>query len=70
MNMIRNVSTLNHTCPYVGKQMLKDLYVTPKDFRLPLPNGEYALLLTWIFDKKPQASTNVYFSFLMDIYNE
>ncbi|KAH8402057.1 hypothetical protein KR009_009508, partial [Drosophila setifemur] len=64
-NVIRNVSTINHTCPFVGLQMVSDFYKV--QIPLPLPSGEYLLLLNWIFDGKPQFATNVYFTFVEDL---
>ncbi|EDX08554.1 uncharacterized protein LOC6736068 [Drosophila simulans] len=61
-NLIRNVSTVNHTCPYEGLQMLSDFHHI--EVPVPLPTGEYLLLLDWIFDFKPQFATNVYFTFV------
>ncbi|XP_064540340.1 uncharacterized protein LOC135429799 [Drosophila montana] len=69
-DILKDFSTLNHTCPYVGKQIVKDLYWDAKGLQLPLPSGDYAVLLTWIFDKKPQALTNFYFTFHQDLFNE
>ncbi|XP_017124281.1 uncharacterized protein LOC108144148 [Drosophila elegans] len=63
-NMIKEVSTLNHTCPYVGLQALSDFYEVR--IPVPLPSGDYLLLLDWIFDAKTQAATNVYFTFVED----
>ncbi|XP_017124462.1 uncharacterized protein LOC108144287 [Drosophila elegans] len=62
--MIKDVSTVNHTCPYVGLQTVSDFY----DIRIPvpLPTGEYLLLGDWIFDAKAQFATNVYFTFVED----
>ncbi|EDW60083.2 uncharacterized protein [Drosophila virilis] len=62
-DLIKEYSTINHTCPYVARQMLKDFIVDPAKLMLPLPSGEYLLLLTWMFNKKPQFVTNVYFTF-------
>ncbi|KAH8401119.1 hypothetical protein KR009_003139, partial [Drosophila setifemur] len=64
-NMIKDVSTVNHTCPYMGLQMISDFYKV--QIPLPLPSGEYLLLLNWIFDGKPQFATNVYFTFIEDL---
>ncbi|KAH8345597.1 hypothetical protein KR084_012943, partial [Drosophila pseudotakahashii] len=63
-NLIKDVSTINHTCPYMGLQMLSDFHSI--QVPVPLPSGEYLLLLDWIFDKKPQFATNVYFTFVED----
>ncbi|XP_043645033.1 uncharacterized protein LOC122614536 [Drosophila teissieri] len=64
-NMIRNVSTLNHTCPYEGLQMVSDFHHI--EVPIPLPSGDYLLLMDWLFDCKPQLSTNVYFTFIEDL---
>ncbi|KAH8401120.1 hypothetical protein KR009_003140, partial [Drosophila setifemur] len=64
-NMIKDVSSINHTCPYVGLQTVSDFHRL--EFALPLPTGDYLLLLTWIFDGKPQFATNVYFKFIEDL---
>lgn len=53
-----------------GKQILKDFYWDPRDLTVPLPSGEYAVLLTWIFDKRPQFVTKVYFTFHQDIFKD
>ncbi|EDV57005.1 uncharacterized protein LOC6548099 [Drosophila erecta] len=64
-NFIRNVSTVNHTCPYEGLQMVSDFHRI--EVPVPLPSGEYLLLLDWLFDLKPQFATNVYFTYVEDI---
>ncbi|XP_037714044.1 uncharacterized protein LOC119549837 [Drosophila subpulchrella] len=66
-NLIKDVSTVNHTCPYMGLQVLSDFHVI--EFPVPLPTGEYLLLLDWLFDGKPQFASNVYFSFVEDFRN-
>ncbi|XP_044249231.1 uncharacterized protein [Drosophila takahashii] len=65
-NLIKDVSTVNHTCPYVGLQMVSDFYRI--EVPVGLPTGEYLLLLDWIFDAKPQFATNVYFTFVEDLF--
>ncbi|KAL7727643.1 hypothetical protein ACLKA6_013246 [Drosophila palustris] len=65
--LFKEYSTLNHTCPYVGQQMVKDFYLRHEKLPTPLPTGEYLVLLTWIFNKKPQATTNFYFTFVEDL---
>nr|XP_016927490.1 uncharacterized protein LOC108008212 [Drosophila suzukii] len=67
-NMIKDVSTINHTCPYMGLQMLSDFYSI--QFPVQLPTGEYLLLLDWHFDGKPQFATNVYFTFVEDFLTQ
>ncbi|KAH8409787.1 hypothetical protein KR222_007218, partial [Zaprionus bogoriensis] len=64
-NLFKDVSTVNHTCPYVGLNGLKDFH-SIEHIPLILPSGDYLLNLTWIFDKKPQFVTSVYFTFTED----
>lgn len=47
--------------------MVKDFYLQYEKLPTAIPTGEYALFLTWIFDKKPQAETNIYFAFVEDL---
>ncbi|XP_046866238.1 uncharacterized protein LOC124460053 [Drosophila willistoni] len=69
-NFFRNASTVNHTCPYMGLQQVKNFYVKPEQMLIPLPTGEYAIFLTWIFSGVPQFVTNVYFTFLEDLLKQ
>ncbi|XP_016972336.1 uncharacterized protein LOC108039760 [Drosophila rhopaloa] len=64
-NMIKDVSTVNHTCPYSGLQVVSDFHVLK--IPVPLPTGDYLLLLDWIFFAKTQFVTNVYFTFVEDL---
>ncbi|XP_043645008.1 uncharacterized protein LOC122614508 [Drosophila teissieri] len=57
-NFIKDLSTLNHTCPYEGLQVLSD-YHTAK-FPVPLPPGDYGVLMDFIFDGKKQLYVNTY----------
>ncbi|KAH8269557.1 hypothetical protein KR018_009112, partial [Drosophila ironensis] len=66
LNIIKNVSTVNHTCPYVGYQAISDFYIA-SELPVVLPSGDYLLLLTWIFYGKRHFATNVYFRFTEDI---
>ncbi|XP_044249227.1 uncharacterized protein [Drosophila takahashii] len=64
-NMIKDVSTVNHTCPYEGLQTVSDFHHI--HFPVPWPSGEYLLLADWIFYAKRQFVTNVYFTFVEDL---
>ncbi|XP_017061781.1 uncharacterized protein LOC108101816 [Drosophila ficusphila] len=64
-NLIKDVSTVNHTCPYVGLQMVSDFHRI--QVPIALPGGDYLLLIDWLFDGKPQFATNVYFMFVEDL---
>ncbi|KAH8388309.1 hypothetical protein KR093_003451, partial [Drosophila rubida] len=65
--LFKEFSTLNHTCPYVGQQFIKDFYLRHEKLPTPMPTGEYLVLLTWITKKKPLAATNIYFTFVEDL---
>ncbi|XP_034650055.1 uncharacterized protein LOC117889741 [Drosophila subobscura] len=67
--LFREFSNINHSCPYVGPQILKDFYLKPELLRLPIPTGDYMLTLQWYFDKKLQFDTNVSFTFVEDLIN-
>ncbi|XP_017055658.1 uncharacterized protein LOC108097696 isoform X2 [Drosophila ficusphila] len=66
-DLFKEFSTINHSCPYDGLQQVKDFYLRSEKLPGPIPTGEYLLLMDWIFDKKPQAATNVYFTFVEDL---
>ncbi|XP_017084340.2 uncharacterized protein LOC108116803 [Drosophila eugracilis] len=60
-------SNLNHTCPYVGPQIVQGFYLKPELLLLPFPSGQYMLAIRWFFHKKLQFDTNVSFLFEEDI---
>lgn len=63
----------NFTYLYIleqGRQVVKDFYYDPSNLTLPVPSGDYLLLLTWLFDNRKQFVTNVYFSFHQDVFIE
>ncbi|XP_062124046.1 uncharacterized protein LOC133837340 isoform X2 [Drosophila sulfurigaster albostrigata] len=66
-DLFKEYSTLNHTCPYVGQQLIKDFYLRSEKLPTPIPTGEYLVQLTWIINKKPIAATNFYFMFVEDL---
>ncbi|XP_070853035.1 uncharacterized protein [Drosophila suzukii] len=66
-NIFKEFSNFNHTCPYVGPQVVKDFYLRPELLIVPLPTGEYMLAMQWYFDKKLQFDTNVTFVFEEDL---
>ncbi|XP_026839940.1 uncharacterized protein LOC113564894 [Drosophila persimilis] len=70
--LYREFTNMNHTCPYVGHQILKGFYLRPELLRLPFPSGDYMLSLRWIFGKSesPTGDTNVSFSFVEDLRKE
>ncbi|KAH8293039.1 hypothetical protein KR054_010554 [Drosophila jambulina] len=65
--LFKEFTNINHTCPYVGSQIVKGFYLRPELLLLPFPSGEYMLSLRWFFDQKLQFDTNVTFLFVEDI---
>jgi len=51
-----------------GLQMVSDFHRI--EVPVSLPTGEYLLLIDWIFDGKPQFATNVYFTFVEDLFSK
>ncbi|KAH8263263.1 hypothetical protein KR044_006512, partial [Drosophila immigrans] len=67
-SLFKQFSNINHTCPYMGDQIIKGFYLRPELLLgLPVPSGEYLLTMTWLFNKKRQFCTNVYFEFTEDL---
>ncbi|XP_017042959.1 uncharacterized protein LOC108089293 [Drosophila ficusphila] len=66
-NIYKDFSNFNHTCPYYGDVVLKNMYLSTDKMRLPMPTGDYLLAINWIFYHKPQFSTNVSFQFVEDL---
>ncbi|XP_033233038.1 uncharacterized protein [Drosophila pseudoobscura] len=64
--LFHDFTNMNHTCPYVGPQILNGFYLRPEMLRLPLPTGDYLLALHWIFGKNI-VDTNASFSFVEDL---
>nr|XP_043067612.1 uncharacterized protein LOC108122566 [Drosophila bipectinata] len=66
-DLFKEFSNINHTCPFVGPQVVKDFYLRPEVLRLPFPSGDYMMSGQWYFDKKPQFDTNVSFMYTEDL---
>ncbi|KPU80739.1 uncharacterized protein Dana_GF26787 [Drosophila ananassae] len=66
-SLYKDFSNFNHTCPYVGSQIIQGLYLRPEKLIYPLPNGDYMLTIRWHFDRKPQVETNISFTFAEDL---
>ncbi|XP_034664933.1 uncharacterized protein LOC117899182 [Drosophila subobscura] len=67
--LFKQYTNLNHTCPYIGPQIIKDFYLRPDLLHVPLPTGDYLLMIRWYFDRKLQFDTNVSFVFEEDLIN-
>ncbi|KAH8389078.1 hypothetical protein KR215_004706 [Drosophila sulfurigaster] len=66
-NLFKEFTNINHTCPYMGEQIIEGFYLRPDLLRLPLPTGDYLLAMTWKFDNKAIFCTNLYFEFTEDL---
>ncbi|KAH8336320.1 hypothetical protein KR059_001012, partial [Drosophila kikkawai] len=66
-SLFKEFTNINHTCPFVGPQIVRGFYLRPELLLLPFPTGEYMLSLRWFFDQKLQFDTNVSFVFVEDI---
>ncbi|KAH8388310.1 hypothetical protein KR093_003450 [Drosophila rubida] len=65
-DLFKEFSSINHRCPYEGKQYLKGFYPVFEKLRLPIPTGDYLLLMSWKFYNILQFETNVYFTLVED----
>ncbi|KAH8330894.1 hypothetical protein KR067_008686, partial [Drosophila pandora] len=68
-NLFRDFSNLNHTCPYMGPQIIQGFYLRPELLKLPFPTGEYRLSLRFFLHLKHQFDTNVSFAYVEDLLN-
>ncbi|XP_033232366.1 uncharacterized protein [Drosophila pseudoobscura] len=65
-NLLKDSSTVNHSCPYMGVQTLSDFHRI--ELPVVLPSGEYLVTFIWMFDGKPQFSSNISFTYLEDLW--
>ncbi|XP_034130472.1 uncharacterized protein LOC117585204 [Drosophila guanche] len=67
--LFKDFTNVNHSCPYVGSQIVEGFYLRPEVMGLPFPTGDYMLALRWYFgmSTSPTADTNVSFSFIEDL---
>ncbi|XP_068152781.1 uncharacterized protein [Drosophila tropicalis] len=70
MDLFLDFTNFNHTCPYVGDQIVDGFYLRPEMFKLPLPTGEYKLALRWYVNKKLQFDTNASFEFVENLIDQ
>ncbi|XP_034484469.1 uncharacterized protein LOC117789548 [Drosophila innubila] len=65
-DLFKDFSNINHSCPFMGKQVISGFYPTVDKLPHVMPTGDYVLLMTWKFYEKIQFVTNVYFTFIED----
>ncbi|KRF98705.1 uncharacterized protein Dwil_GK26856 [Drosophila willistoni] len=70
MDLFLDFTNFNHTCPYVGDQIVDGFYLRPEIFKLPLPTGDYKLALGWYSNKKLQFDTNTSFQFVENLIDQ
>ncbi|EDW60093.2 uncharacterized protein Dvir_GJ21294 [Drosophila virilis] len=65
--IFKSYTNLNHTCPYEGLVLIKDLYLKLENLPHAIPTGEYLLRLDWCINKNIQIRSDVYFAFVEDL---
>ncbi|XP_017065685.1 uncharacterized protein LOC108104247 [Drosophila eugracilis] len=65
-SLFQPFTNINHTCPYMGTQIIQGFYPKPELLLVPYPTGQYMLALRWFFNKQLQADTNVSYLFVED----
>ncbi|XP_017065711.1 uncharacterized protein LOC108104271 [Drosophila eugracilis] len=45
-SLFQPFTNINHTCPFVGPQILEGFYLKPELLLLPFPTGQYMLAIT------------------------
>ncbi|KPU80752.1 uncharacterized protein Dana_GF27444 [Drosophila ananassae] len=65
--MVKEFTNVNHSCPYVGDQIVNGLYIKPELIILPFPSGTYMISLKWFFNQMHQLDTNVTFEIFEDL---
>ncbi|XP_062128597.1 uncharacterized protein LOC133840661 [Drosophila sulfurigaster albostrigata] len=65
--LFKEFSNINHSCPYVGHQIVEGFYLRPKSLPHAIPSGNYLLSMTWYFDNRPQFITKLYFIYMEDL---
>nr|XP_017092781.2 uncharacterized protein LOC108122615 [Drosophila bipectinata] len=68
-SIFKDNSNFNHSCPYSGIVYVMGVHVFPETIPVPLPSGDYLILLKWYFSNSRNISTElvlstgIYFSF-------
>ncbi|KAH8295863.1 hypothetical protein KR018_004804, partial [Drosophila ironensis] len=65
-SITKDFTNLNHSCPYVGRMIVKDMLLTAEQLKIPFPTGQYMAMLRWSYYNRLQLDTNVSFLFVED----
>ncbi|KAH8299978.1 hypothetical protein KR044_008031, partial [Drosophila immigrans] len=60
---------MNMRCPLQGPAIIENFYIRSELIKIPIPTGDYLLFISWYFNKKLTAHTNVTFQFKEDYIN-
>ncbi|XP_034102100.1 uncharacterized protein LOC117566664 [Drosophila albomicans] len=66
-NLFKEFTNFNHSCPYMGPQIIDGFYLRWTFLPHTIPSGDYLLSLIWFFDKRPQFITKIYFIYMEDL---
>nr|XP_043067617.1 uncharacterized protein LOC122321539 [Drosophila bipectinata] len=66
--LFKEFSNMNHSCPFVGPQIVQGFYLRPELLFLPFPSGDYMLMMRWHLHNKLIFDTNVSFVFTEDLH--
>nr|XP_043067613.1 uncharacterized protein LOC108122564 [Drosophila bipectinata] len=58
-NRFKQHSNLNHTCPYSGSVFIMGVQVFAEEIPVPLPSGDYLILIKWYFSSNLNCSTDL-----------
>ncbi|KAH8248360.1 hypothetical protein KR032_002003, partial [Drosophila birchii] len=62
-NLFKQFSNFNKLCPYDGPVYVMGFHLLGSQIPVPLPSGEYLILIKWYTDKTLIISTGIHFSF-------
>nr|XP_036675143.1 uncharacterized protein LOC118878061 [Drosophila suzukii] len=61
--LFKKHSNFNFTCPFLGPVYVTGFHLIGEQIPVPLPSGEYLILIKWYTGKLLIISTGIYFSF-------
>ncbi|KAH8274861.1 hypothetical protein KR044_000382, partial [Drosophila immigrans] len=67
-NILKEYTNSIHPCPFEGTQYINGLYLKPNSIPLPLPTGEYGLIMKIKLDDIVDVVFKIYFEFIEDLW--